>query len=178
MRAAIARGAAMINDIAALTAPGALEACAASDVGVCLMHMQGEPQTMQQARPMTMSCRGPRFPRRSRARATTPASPRAHRHRSRLWLRQDAAHNLALLRRSGACATGYPVVAGCRAKDRWANHGARVDERLAASLRRACGGDARRVDRRVHDVRATVDALKVWCASRTVREYRRACDDE
>src|SRR6185369_14972601 len=47
MLAAIAAGAAMINDVTALSAQGAIEACAESDVGVCLMHMQGEPETMQ-----------------------------------------------------------------------------------------------------------------------------------
>jgi dihydropteroate synthase len=49
MRAAIDAGAAMINDIFALREPGAIEACAASNVGVCLMHMQREPRTMQTA---------------------------------------------------------------------------------------------------------------------------------
>ena len=48
MRAALAHGADMINDIYALRMPGALEAVAASACGVCLMHMQGEPLTMQQ----------------------------------------------------------------------------------------------------------------------------------
>ncbi len=47
MRAVIGAGAAMINDIGALRSPGALEAVAASDAGVCLMHKQGEPRTMQ-----------------------------------------------------------------------------------------------------------------------------------
>ncbi|MDP2826321.1 MAG: dihydropteroate synthase, partial [Sulfuritalea sp.] len=47
MRAALAAGADMINDIAALRMPGALEAVAASATAVCLMHMQGEPGTMQ-----------------------------------------------------------------------------------------------------------------------------------
>ena len=47
MRAALAAGAAMINDITGLRLPGALEAVAASDCAVCLMHMQGEPLTMQ-----------------------------------------------------------------------------------------------------------------------------------
>ena len=47
MRMAIGEGAAIINDIAALQTPGALEAVASSDVGLCLMHMQGEPRTMQ-----------------------------------------------------------------------------------------------------------------------------------
>src|SRR5262245_52124335 len=48
MRAALAAGADMINDIAALQAPGALEALAGSKAAVCLMHMQGRPGTMQQ----------------------------------------------------------------------------------------------------------------------------------
>ncbi|MGB7991260.1 MAG: dihydropteroate synthase, partial [Candidatus Methylophosphatis roskildensis] len=47
MRAALAAGATLINDIYALRVPGALEVAAASDAGVCLMHMQGTPQTMQ-----------------------------------------------------------------------------------------------------------------------------------
>jgi dihydropteroate synthase len=49
MRRAAAAGAAIINDIFALRAPGALDAAAESPVAVCLMHMQGEPRTMQQA---------------------------------------------------------------------------------------------------------------------------------
>ena len=47
MREAIAAGAAMINDVNALLAPGALEAVAASEVAVCLMHKQGTPARMQ-----------------------------------------------------------------------------------------------------------------------------------
>ena len=49
MQAALDEGAAMVNDVMALRTPGALEVVAASDAAVCLMHMQGEPQTMQQA---------------------------------------------------------------------------------------------------------------------------------
>ena len=48
MRAAVAAGASMINDVRALRQQGALEAAAELDVPVCLMHMQGEPRTMQQ----------------------------------------------------------------------------------------------------------------------------------
>ncbi len=48
MREAIAAGASMINDINALAAPGALEAVAATSAAACLMHKQGDPQTMQQ----------------------------------------------------------------------------------------------------------------------------------
>ena len=49
MRCALAGGADMINDVRALQSPGALEACAAADVPVVLMHMQGTPATMQMA---------------------------------------------------------------------------------------------------------------------------------
>src|SRR5690606_20127052 len=49
MRIAIAHGADMINDVNAFRAPGALEALAASSAGLCIMHMQGEPRTMQLA---------------------------------------------------------------------------------------------------------------------------------
>ena len=49
MRAAVAAGADIINDVRALPEPGALEAAAASGAGICLMHMQGEPRTMQDA---------------------------------------------------------------------------------------------------------------------------------
>ena len=48
MRAAIAAGAGMINDVRALRRPGALAAVAESDVAICLMHMRGEPATMQE----------------------------------------------------------------------------------------------------------------------------------
>ena len=49
MREAIVAGASIINDVQALTAPGAIEVCAAANVGVVLMHMQGQPGTMQAA---------------------------------------------------------------------------------------------------------------------------------
>src|SRR5690349_19780695 len=49
MRAAVAAGADIINDVRALTEPGALEAAAASNAGLCLMHMLGDPRTMQDA---------------------------------------------------------------------------------------------------------------------------------
>ena len=54
MRAAVAAGAGFINDVRALRAPGALEAAAALNVPVCLMHMQGEPRTMQETRNTVM----------------------------------------------------------------------------------------------------------------------------
>ena len=91
MRAAIDAGADMINDINALQGEGALEAVAGSNVAVCLMHMQGEPQTMQLAPRYedvvaeVMAFLAARWPPQR-----PPASPRAPGDRSRLWLRQVA----------------------------------------------------------------------------------------
>ena len=48
IRGAVAAGAGLINDVRALRSPGALDAAASTDAAVCLMHMKGEPQTMQQ----------------------------------------------------------------------------------------------------------------------------------
>ena len=92
MRAAIAAGATMINDVRALRERGSLEAVAASGAAVCLMHMQGDPRTMQTEpryddvvhdvrdflveRALSLRGRGHRA--------------RADRHRSRIRLRQDA----------------------------------------------------------------------------------------
>ena len=91
MQAALAAGAAMINDITALAHPGSLAVVAASDCAVCLMHMQGEPGTMQAAPRyddvvaevhdfLAVACRPLPGGRHRR---------RAHRARSRIWLWQD-----------------------------------------------------------------------------------------
>ena len=92
MRAAIAAGAAMINDVGALQAPGALEAVAGSGAAVCLVHMQGEPATMQQAPHYGDVVREVREFLVARARGLRSRRHRArtHRRRSGLWLRQDA----------------------------------------------------------------------------------------
>ena len=69
MEAAAAAGAGFINDVRALRAPGALQAAAASGCAVCLMHMQGEPRTMQLDPQYTdVLRRGARVPGRARGR--------------------------------------------------------------------------------------------------------------
>ena len=92
MRAAAAAGAAMVNDITALTGPGAIEACAGADVGVCLMHMQGEPQTMQTAPSYDDVVVEVRdfLVRRADGMRRRGHRARAHRAGSGFWLRQDA----------------------------------------------------------------------------------------
>jgi dihydropteroate synthase len=169
MRAALAAGAAMVNDVCALEAPGAIEALAGSGAGVCLMHMQGDPRTMQQA---------PRYGDvvgevRAYLLARAAACEAAGIARDRIVLDpgfgfgKTLAHNLALLAGLPAlAAAGYPVLAGLSRKSSLGEiTGRAVDERLAASLAAALAAVARGVRLlRVHDVRETVDALKVWLA--------------
>jgi len=169
MRATAAAGAAMINDIGALSAPGAIEACAQSGVGVCLMHMQREPQTMQVAPDYGDVVAEVRAFLEARARACLAAGI------ARECIAIDPgfgfgktlAHNLQLLRSLGAfAATGFPVVAGLSRKSSLgAITGRDVDERMPASVAAALAAVARGAAIvRVHDVRETVDALRVWHA--------------
>jgi dihydropteroate synthase len=169
MRAAIGAGAAMINDVGALTADGAIEACAGSDVGVCLMHMQREPRTMQEAPVYADVVAEVRDFLVARARACEASGIATERIAidPGFGFGKTLAHNLALLRSIGTlAATGYPVLAGLSRKSSLGEiTGRNVDERLPASLAAALAAVARGAAIvRVHDVRETVDALKVWCA--------------
>ena len=171
MRAAIAAGACMINDVYALRAPGALEALAgaAQPVAVCLMHMQGEPATMQQNVVYIDVVAEVKEFLLERAAACEAAGIA----RERIVLDpgfgfgKTVAHNLTLLRAlPQIVALGYPVLAGLSRKSTiGALTGREGGERLAGSLAAAVAavaGGAAIV--RVHDVRETVDALKVWRA--------------
>ena len=169
MQAAIAAGAAMINDIAALREPGAIEACAQGGVGVCLMHMQREPRTMQAAPAYADVVSEVRDFLLARARVCIDAGIARERIAidPGFGFGKTLAHNLALLRALGTlAATDYPVVAGLSRKASLGEiTGRSVDERMPASLAAALSAVARGAAIvRVHDVRATVDALKVWSA--------------
>ena len=169
MRAAAAAGAAMINDIGALSAPGAIEACAQSGVGVCLMHMQREPMTMQAAPVYADVVADVRAFLVARAEACVAAGIARERIAidPGFGFGKTLAHNLELLRSIGTfVATGFPVVAGLSRKSSLgAITGRSVDERMPASLAAALAAVARGVAIvRVHDVRETVDALRVWRA--------------
>ena len=169
MRAAVAAGASMINDIGALTAPGAMEACAPGDIGVCLMHMQRDPTTMQVAPVYGDVVTEVRDFLVARAAACEAAGIAAERIviDPGFGFGKTRAHNLALLRAIGTlAATGYPVLAGLSRKASLGEiTGRDVDQRLAASLAAAVAAVARGASIvRVHDVRETVDALKVWNA--------------
>ena len=169
MRSAIAAGAAMINDVAALAAPGAIAACAQGGVGVCLMHMRGDPASMQQAPTYTDVVGEVRDFLLARAGACLAAGIA----RERIVLDpgfgfgKTLAHNLELLRAlPELAAAGYPVMAGLSRKSSLGQiTGRAAAERLPASLAAALAAVARGAAIvRVHDVRETVDALKVWRA--------------
>ncbi|MFZ2163590.1 MAG: dihydropteroate synthase [Sideroxyarcus sp.] len=169
MRAALAAGASMVNDVNALQAAGALEAVAGSDVAVCLMHKQGDPQTMQQ-RPQYQDviAEVSAFLRRRMV-----AAEAAGISRDRIVIDpgfgfgKTLAHNLDLLREMETfCAMGVPVLAGLSRKSMLgAITGRDVDDRMAASVAAAMLAVQRGAAIvRVHEVRETVDALKVWDA--------------
>lgn len=171
MRAALAAGAAMINDIYALRMPGAVEAVADADCAICLMHMQGEPLTMQQAPVYGDVVAEVRDFLAGRVAALAAAGIA----RERIVLDpgfcfgKTLEHNLELLRRlPETTVDGLPVLAGLSRKSMLgAITGRPVEERLPASLAAALlalAGGARIL--RAHDVAATRDALAVWSAVR------------
>ena len=169
MRAALDAGASMINDVRALQAPGALDAVVASNAAVCLMHMQGEPQTMQRAPAYADVTAEIRAFLARRAQACRDAGMAQDRIvvDPGFGFGKSIAHNLDLLRNLDAITTlGYPVLAGLSRKSTLgAITGRDVGERLAASIAvmlAAVARGARIV--RVHDVAETVDALAVWNA--------------
>ena len=171
MRAAVAAGAAMINDVSALHAPGAIEAAAETGAAVCLMHMQGEPRTMQSS-PQYDDVVADILKYLDGRIAACVAGGVA---RGRLLVDpgfgfgKTLAHNLALL---GGLERfrelGLPVLVGISRKSMLgAVTGRDVDERLAASIAAAVMAVERGASViRVHDVAATVDALRLWCAVR------------
>jgi dihydropteroate synthase len=169
MRAAIAAGAAMINDVGALGATDALDVVAATNVGVCLMHMRGEPASMQQAPQYDDVVREVRDFLVERARACEAAGIARERIvvDPGFGFGKTLAHNLALLRAlPQIVAAGYPVLAGfSRKSSLGAITGRAVEDRMPASLAAALMAVSRGASIvRVHDVRETVDAIKVWLA--------------
>jgi dihydropteroate synthase len=171
MRAALDLGADIVNDIHALRTPGALEAVAAhSSCGVCLMHMQGDPQSMQAAPHYDdVVAEVAEFLRERQAAlaARGVANERVVLDPG-IGFGKTAEHNITLLRRQAELlALGRPLLLGWSRKSTLgAITGRPTAERLAASVAAALAAverGARIV--RVHDVAATVDALKVWKAA-------------
>jgi len=169
MRRAIAEGASMVNDIGALRAPGALDAVAASDAAVCLMHMQGEPRTMQQSPSYEdvveevrafLAERVAAVEARGIARERIVIDPG-------FGFGKTVAHNFELLRNLRRIAgMGLPVMAGWSRKSTLgAVTGRGAGERLAGSIAAALLAVQHGATIvRVHDVAATRDAFAVLAA--------------
>lgn len=166
MQIAVRVGAGMVNDVNALRAPGAAEVVAASGVPVCLMHMQGEPRTMQ-ADPQYGDVLADI---KSYLAGRMAACIRAGILRHRLLVDpgfgfgKTLAHNLRLLAGLGELAElGVPVLVGISRKSMLgALTGRGVEQRLAPSVAAAVLAAERGARLlRVHDVAATVDALKL-----------------
>lgn len=166
MQAAVETGACIVNDVRALREPGAMEAVAGLDVGVCLMHMQGHPRTMQKA---------PRYQDVTREvveffeeRVSTAEDAGIEKRRLMLdpgfGFGKTLQHNLQLLRDLGRLAElGQPVLVGMSRKTMLGQLLDKpVDQRLYGGL--ALAVTARQNGAaivRTHDVAPTVDAMKV-----------------
>lgn len=173
MRAVIAGGARMINDISALSAEGALAVVAESDCAICLMHMQGEPQTMQKKPVYGTAVSDVVSEVRAYLRVRVAAAQAAGIAANRLVLDpgfgfgKTLAHNLELLRRLPELQfDGLPLLVGMSRKSMLGEiTGQPVRQRLAASLAAALLAAQRGAHiLRVHDVAETRAALAVWAA--------------
>lgn len=171
MRAAVAAGAQMINDVRALTAPGALEAAAEAGAAVCLMHMQGEPATMQDDPSYGDVVAEVRDFLRARAAACLAAGIARERIciDPGIGFGKRVEHNLALLARLDELAgLGFPVLLGVSRKSLIGIiTGRPAGARLAGSIAFAALAVARGAAIvRAHDVAATLDAVKAAAALR------------
>lgn len=168
MRAALAAGADMVNDVNAFRAEGAVEAVAGGESGLCVMHMQGEPRTMQAA---------PHYGNvvaevRAFLGARLAALHSAGVARERLVVDpgfgfgKTLEHNLALFKSLGDLVDMAPVLVGVSRKSMLGLlTGRDVDRRMPASVAAAVLAVQRGAAiLRVHDVAETMDAIKVWQA--------------
>lgn len=169
MRAAIKAGAAMINDVNALQAPGALEAIAEGGVTACLMHMQGNPHNMQ-ANPQYNNVVAEvkdYLRRRLDAAQAAGIPPESLVIDPGFGFGKTLEHNLDLLRHLDRFTDmGVPVMVGLSRKSMLGKiignqGGDRIHASVAAALLASAKG-ARIL--RVHDVKATKDALAVYNA--------------
>ncbi|HUG22078.1 dihydropteroate synthase [Piscinibacter sp.] len=171
MQAALDRGVDIVNDVNALRAPGAVERVAAhAACGVCLMHMQGEPRSMQALPAYAdvvaevgafLAARAGLLRRHGVAAERIVLDPG-------IGFGKSVEHNFALLRGQPALLeAGYPLLAGwSRKSSLGAVTGRAAGARLIASVAAALAAVQHGASIvRVHDVAATVDALKVWRAA-------------
>ncbi|CAH2786766.1 MAG: Dihydropteroate synthase (EC [uncultured Paraburkholderia sp.] len=185
MRRALDAGADLINDIWGFRMPGAIEAVRNSACGLCVMHMFGEPQTMQISEPAYDVVSDVRRFLEERVAELKQAGIA----RSRISVdpgfgfgKSVVEHNYAMLARLPETAPQadplYPILAGISRKSMvGAVVGRPVLERVAGSIAAAvCAAERGAAILRVHDVAQTVDALKVWAAMREAAEQSRARD--
>jgi dihydropteroate synthase len=169
--AALQAGAHMVNDVRALQLPGALAAAAAGDAAVCVMHMRGEPATMQQSPQyddVVAEVHGFLAARVAACRAAG-LGPDSICVDPGIGFGKDYGHNLALLRNLRRFTDlGAPLLLGVSRKSLIGiMTGRPAHERLAGSVVLAgLAVQAGAAIIRAHDVAATVDAVKVATALR------------
>ncbi|MFL9878722.1 dihydropteroate synthase [Herbaspirillum rhizosphaerae] len=173
MREALIADADMINDINGFRAPGAIDAVKDSTAGLCIMHMQGEPQTMQQQPVYDDVVEEVTAFLQARVEAFNAAGV----DHDRLCIDpgfgfgKSVEHNYALLRNTRKLirTLDLPLLAGMSRKSMiGAITGKPLDQRLAGSIGAALAAAAQgAMIIRVHDVAETVDALNVWHAGMT-----------
>jgi dihydropteroate synthase len=176
MRYALAAGADLINDIWGFRMPGAIDAVRDSRCGLCVMHMLGEPQTMQTHEPAYQDVVSEvRTFLEERVAVLTQAGIAKGRISVDPGFGFGKAvieHNYVLLAHLPDTAPygdpPFPILAGMSRKSMLgALTGRAAPERLAASIAAAvCAAQRGAAILRVHDVAQTVDALKVWAAMR------------
>jgi dihydropteroate synthase len=174
MREVLIAGADMINDINGFRAPGALEAVRDSDCGLCIMHMQATPQTMQDEPHYEDVLQEVIGFLRERVDAMTAAGI----DRERICIDpgfgfgKTVGHNYTLLRGIARMRSelGLPVLAGLSRKSMIGAVIKRpVEQRLAGSLAGALAAVAQGASIvRAHDVAETVDAIQVWQAAASI----------
>jgi dihydropteroate synthase len=174
MRRAIEAGADIVNDIQALQGAGAIEAVVGTGVGVCLMHMRGEPAGMMALTDYDdLVADVARFLELRAADAIAAGLPRdAIVLDPGYGFAKTTPQNLRLLaQQDRISALGYPLLAGWSRKRALGDlTGRPPQERVAASLAAALYAASHGAQvLRVHDVAATVDALKVWAAIEDAR---------
>lgn len=170
MRAALDAGVDIVNDVRALGRPGALEAVAASHVGVSLMHMRGEPGTMQSDAHYDDVVQEVHRFLAARMRDVSAAGVALDRIvlDPGIGFAKSAEHNWQLMRgQRRLLSLGRPLLVGWSRKSSLGGlTGRPVDQRVAASVAAALAAVQRgAMIVRVHDVAETVDALKVWQAA-------------
>lgn len=169
IRESAAAGASIINDVRSLQRPGALEAAAASQLPVCIMHMSGEPDVMQKAPHYENVVEEVLSFLEQRAKVCIAAGIAKEKliFDPGYGFGKNLEHNLTLLRHQQRIAeSGFPILAGLSRKSMLGHLlGREVSERLPGSLALAAIAAQKGAHIiRVHDVAATVDVLAVYHA--------------